>query len=150
MFANQARQNQHRPTRRAGRLALHAGALTMITLPCALLCAALAADTPTSQPAETRQTPTRDATPFQPGVSIDWQQRAVLVDTHIVLRAGALEFLACRPGKEHESIVRCDAPAMHIYMALGLIGLTPGQPPRWNETHEAFDPPDRRPGRYRL
>ena len=67
---------------------------------------------------------------FQPGVQIDWQRREVLVQTRVVLRAGALEFLACWPGKEHESVVRCEAAAGHVYMALGLIGVAPGHPPR--------------------
>jgi len=40
----------------------------------------------------------------------------VVVDSRVVLREGALEFFACRPGKEHESILRLEAPATHIYL----------------------------------
>ena len=69
---------------------------------------------------------------FQPGVSIDWSRHEVQVQARVVLRRGALEFLACWPGKEHESIVRCEARALHVYMALGLIGVTPGHPPLWD------------------
>jgi len=79
--------------------------------------------------------------PFQPGVCINWAQRAVYVDGHVVLRQGPIEFLACLPGKEHESIVRLDAPATYIYMALGLVGLEPGHPPRWDEQRGRFGPP---------
>jgi hypothetical protein len=79
--------------------------------------------------------------PFQPGVSIDWSAPAVYVDGHVVLRAGPIEFLACFAGKEHESIVRLDASAAHIYMALGLIGLEPGHPPEWDEQRGRFGPP---------
>lgn len=73
----------------------------------------------------------RDPVSFQPGVRIDWQRLEVQVEARVVLRSGALEFLACWPGKEHESIVRCEAAAAHVYMALGLIGLMPGHPPIW-------------------
>ena len=81
------------------------------------------------------------ARPLQPGVVIDWKQPAVYVDGQVVLRRGPLEFLACLPGKEHESIVRLDAPAVHVYQALGLIGLEPGHPPQWREDQGRFGPP---------
>jgi hypothetical protein len=63
------------------------------------------------------------------------------VDAHVVLRQGVLEFFACWAGKEHESILRIEPPALHVYMAMGLIGLTPGHPPTWNEEHGIFQPP---------
>ncbi len=78
---------------------------------------------------------------FQPGVGIDWGQLAIYVDGHVVLREGLVEFLACFAGKEHESIIRLDASATHIYMALGLIGLEPGHPPRWDDRRGRFGPP---------
>jgi hypothetical protein len=93
-----------------------------------------------SQPRSSQPGP-RGARRFQPGVSIDWTQRAVCVDGHVVLRQGPIEFLACLPGKEHESIVLLDASATHIYMALGLIGLEPGHPPQWDEQRGRFGPP---------
>jgi hypothetical protein len=65
----------------------------------------------------------------------------VIVDAHVVLRAGMLEFLACFAGKEHESVLRIDAHAAHIYMALGLIGLSPGHPPRWDPDAGRLLPP---------
>jgi hypothetical protein len=78
---------------------------------------------------------------FQPGVWIDWQNRAVLVQTRVVLRRGPLEFLACWPGKEHESILRFEAAAEHVYMALGLLGIQPGQPPAWDDALNDYGPP---------
>ncbi len=78
---------------------------------------------------------------FQPGVRIDWQRREVQVAARVVLRAGALEFLACWPGKEHESIVRCEAAAVHVYLALGLLGLLPGHPPAWDVDTDSFGEP---------
>lgn len=78
--------------------------------------------------------------PFQPGVSIDWAARAVRVEAEVVLRHGPLEFFACRPGREHESIIRLNASAVHIYMALGLVGVMPGCPPVWNEEQARFEP----------
>jgi hypothetical protein len=85
----------------------------------ASLLGTLAAADPQSQPAASR--------PFAPGVAIDWPRREVRVDATVVLRRGPLEFLACFPGKEHESIVRFEASAEHLYQALGLIGLAPGR-----------------------
>lgn len=84
-----------------------------------------------------QQTPSAPATtgparpvPFQPGVVIDFSQPQVQVDATVVLRKGLLELLACSPGtKEHESILRVNARPVHIYQAMGLIGLEPGQPP---------------------
>lgn len=78
---------------------------------------------------------------FQPGVWIDWQRREVQVQTRVVLRAGPLEFLACLAGKEHESVVRFEASAVHLYMALGLLGLLPGHPPTWDPQSGAYGPP---------
>lgn len=72
---------------------------------------------------------------------IDWQQRAVQVQTRVVLRTGALEFLACWPGKEHESIVRFEAAATHVYLALGLIGVLPGHPPVFDPENGRCGPP---------
>jgi len=96
------------------------------------------ASAPQSRPAATQPAGPR---PFQPGVSIDWQQREVRADGVVVLREGPLEYVACFRGKEHESIVRLTAAAAHIAMALGLIGLTPGHPPRWEETQQRYAPP---------
>ena len=58
-----------------------------------------------------------------------------------MLRAGALEFLACWAGREHESVVLCVPAAAHVYQALGLIGLTPGHPPRWDEDVQSYSRP---------
>jgi hypothetical protein len=78
---------------------------------------------------------------FQPGIAIDWQDRTVYVAARVVLRRGALEFLACWPGKEHESILRCEAAAAHVYQALGLAGLVPGRPPQWNPDANRYRDP---------
>lgn len=108
----------------------------------AVLCSGLL---PTPLPAQPQvpasQPAAHNLRAFQPGINIDWTTRAVYVDGHVVLRAGMVEFLACFPGKEHESIVRLDAPATQIYMALGLVGLQPGHPPRWDEQQGRFGPP---------
>ncbi|MCG3129118.1 MAG: hypothetical protein CHACPFDD_04027 [Phycisphaerae bacterium] len=80
---------------------------------------------------------------FQPGVRIEWTNRRVLVDARVVLRAGPLEFFACvAPNRAHESVLLLDASATHVYMALGLIGLTPGHPPRWDEVTGRMLPAD--------
>ena len=92
--------------------------------------------------AATRPSPAAgQLTAFQPGVWIDWQQREVHVQARVVLRSGALEFLACWSGKEHESIVRFEAAAGHVYQALGLIGLVPGHPPVFDSETGRVGPP---------
>ena len=123
---------------------LSAGALPL------LLIAGLGADGPVHTPVQSRPSgksasspATRPSGPaaFQPGVTIDWREPAVRVSGRVVLRAGPLEFLACFPGKEHESIVLLEASAVHVYMALGLIGVSPGQPPTWDEDRGVFRRP---------
>ena len=90
-----------------------------------------------SPPASAPSGPVR----FQPGVMIDWHNGTVIADSRVVLRRGPLEFLACGPGKEHESILRLEASATHLYLALGMIGLTPGHPPTWDQARCEFEPP---------
>lgn len=70
---------------------------------------------------------------FQPGVTIDWSNKQVLLAGEIVLREGDLELLACSPQtKEHESIIRVRCRPLHVFQALRLIGLEPGHPPFYN------------------
>lgn len=138
------------PTRVGGRFRAaprqaRSGAVILVVMALATGAAAqplarLGAD---SQPAASQPTTApRGPAHFQPGVMIDWQERAVIVASRVVLRRGPLEFFACLAGKEHESILRLEASAMHIYMALGLIGLTPGHPPTWDDAINDY----RRPG----
>jgi hypothetical protein len=112
--------------------------MAAVLLPCVGLSAA---DAAAQVPQPASQLTEQGVRPFQPGVGIDWTRRAVHVDGQVVLREGPIEFLACLPGKEHESIICFDASAVHIYMALGLVGLEPGHPPRWQEPHGRFGPP---------
>ena len=66
---------------------------------------------------------------YQPGVRIDWTRRQIEVAGTVILRQGLLELFACSPRtREHESIVRLEARPLHVYQALGLIGLVPGHP----------------------
>lgn len=108
-----------------------------------LLCAAVAGLVSLSASAQTPAS--RTAAPqlrnFQKGVRIDWQTPAVCADGRVVLREGPLEYVACFPGKEHESVVLLECSATHLYMALGMIGLSPGHPPRWDDASGQFQPP---------
>lgn len=73
------------------------------------------------------------AKPFAPGVRIDWESGVVEIDARVVLRDGLLELLACSPNtREHESILRIEARPLHVFQALGLLGLEPGHPARWD------------------
>ena len=76
--------------------------------------------------------------PFQPGVMIDWSVPAVHVAGEIVLRDAPLELFACTPGKEHESIVRINATCTAVYQALGLIGVSTGAPPQWEDATQTW------------
>src|SRR5690606_38100667 len=73
----------------------------------------------------------------QPGIRFDWSRREVLADATVVLREGLIELFACSPRqREHEAIVRMEARPLHLYQALGLIGIRPGHPIRFNEQDE--------------
>lgn len=71
--------------------------------------------------------------PFQPGIHVDWEKHVVYVDALVAQRDVPLEFLACFAGREHESVLRLRPSAAHVYVALGLVGLTPGSPPQWRD-----------------
>lgn len=78
---------------------------------------------------------------LQPGVRINWPERQVEVDATVNLRKGAIELFACSPGaREHEAIVRIEARPTHLFQALGLVGLTPGHPIRYNEKTNQIEP----------
>jgi hypothetical protein len=78
---------------------------------------------------------------FTPGVRIDWTKVQVELAGRVVLREGLLELLACSPGtREHESIVRVNARPLHIFQALGLIGLEPGRPVTYEEAGDRWLP----------
>lgn len=79
---------------------------------------------------------------FAPGVHIDWVHQAVEIDAKVVLRKGSLELLACSPQtREHESILVVSARPLHIFQALGLIGLEPGKPMRYDIPSKQWIPP---------
>ena len=78
---------------------------------------------------------------FAPGVRIDWPQLQVELAARVVLREGPLELFACSPHtREHESILAVPARPWHIYQALGLIGLEPGQPGTYDEQNDRWVP----------
>lgn len=68
---------------------------------------------------------------FQPGIRIDYRMPQVEVDAEVILRTGELELFAYSRAptpKEHETILKMQVKAEHIHLALGLIGLVPGNP----------------------
>lgn len=79
---------------------------------------------------------------YAPGLRIDWTHRRVEVDGEVVLREGALELFACTAhSREHESIVVVRPRPLRIYEALGLIGLDPGHPVRYDPKTEKWIEP---------
>lgn len=70
---------------------------------------------------------------FSEGVWIDWGRREVALDARVVLRKGPLELLACSPRtREHESILVVQGRPRDIYHAMGLLGLEPGSPVKFD------------------
>jgi hypothetical protein len=81
---------------------------------------------------------------FVPGVRIDYRVPQVEVEAWVILRKGPLELFAYSKApvpKEHESILLLQASPESIYQALGLIGLTPGQPMRYFPETRSFRKP---------
>ncbi len=112
-----------------------------------MVVAACSADSATTGRAATQSAASapasRPAGPvlYQPGVSIDWAAKEVLLAGEVVLRSGDLELFACSPGtKEHESIVRVQARPTHIFQALGLIGLESGHPAYFDNDQKTVIP----------
>lgn len=106
------------------------------------LCAvrtAPAQPTPTTQPASAPTSqPGSGVVAYQSGVTINFALRQVEVAATVILRDAAIELFACSPrAREHESIVRIEARPLHVFEALGLIGLTNGHPVQWDEQRQA-------------
>ena len=79
---------------------------------------------------------------YSPGIRIDWPRRTVELDATVVLREGALELLACSPHtREHESILTVRGRPRDIHHALGLVGLRPGSPARYDRVVKAVRAP---------
>jgi hypothetical protein len=99
--------------------------------------------TPSASAGPIIRTPSASAGPIRPfaeGVRIDWPNLTVELDAEVALREGPLELFACSPRtKEHESILVVYARPMHIYQALGLIGLNPGSPGRFDEQNQRWE-----------
>ncbi len=111
--------------------------------PC-LFAFAVGAPGDRSNPTTPSQKPTSGGVrAFAPGVRIDWSRRRVELDAQVVLRRGPLELLACSPQtREHESIFVVKARPQRVYQAMGLIGLEPGSPVRYDETHDRWYEPN--------
>lgn len=79
---------------------------------------------------------------FAPGLHVDFAHRVVEVEAAVVLREGPLELLACSVGtKEHESILVTQPRPLYIYQAIGMLGIEPGSPMRYDEKEDRWSPP---------
>ncbi len=88
---------------------------------------------------------------FAEGVRIDWPTLTVEVDAEVALRDGPLELFACSPQtKEHESILVVPARPLHIFQAMGLIGLNPGRPVTFDEKQDRWLEPTGDPLELRI
>ena len=99
------------------------------------------AEPPPDAPSEVDAGGVRRMTTFAPGIHIDWSTGTVAFEARVVLRRGPLELLACSPGtREHESILLVPARPIHMYQAMGLVGLDPGAPPRFDSERQQVVP----------
>ncbi len=90
------------------------------------------------KPQDAQGRPIRD---FAPGIRILWVQGTVELDAEVALREGPLELLACSPrSREHESILVVAARPVHIFQAMGLVGLEPGSPVEFDEKSDRWKP----------
>lgn len=97
-------------------------------------------DPPTSQTVVAEPTPT-GIHRFSDGVWIDWGHREVALEARVVLRKGPLELLACSPRtREHESILVVNGRPRDIYHAMGLLGLEPGSPVKFDPVKNHLRP----------
>ena len=81
---------------------------------------------------------------YKPGLRIDFRVPQVEADAEVILRRGQLELFAYADApvpKEHETILRLSVAPLHIYEALGLIGLRPGHPMRYFPETGKVHPP---------
>ncbi len=100
------------------------------------------AETKVIPPASKTAPPAGKVVEFAPGVRIDWPRSRVEVEGMVVLRDGPLELFACMEGtREHESIVVVRPRPLHVYQAMGMLGLEPGEPSRYDEDADKFVPP---------
>jgi hypothetical protein len=127
---------------RPGRVATVTGPACLLLAASALVGAApgrpqMAPATQATRPAATQPA----VVDYQPGVRINWKDRQVEVAGMVNMRAGGIELFACSPRtREHESILCIDARPLHVYQALGLIGLTPGHPMRFDPQTRQVEP----------
>lgn len=116
-----------------------AAAVSIVLVPLALSAPPHSAAPPRSQPGAA----SGRVVDFAPGVRINWRRPQVELAARIVLREGPLELFACSPHtREHESVLAVEARPWHIYQALGLIGLRPGQPVTYDEQNDRWLPAD--------
>ncbi len=79
---------------------------------------------------------------FAPGVVIDWTKKRIEIETVVVLREGPLELAVCSPRtREHESVLAVKSRPLHVFQAMGLIGLEPGSPARYDQASKRWEPP---------
>lgn len=113
------------------------GAIAVVTT--FFVCASVWGETPatTSQPAT--ENPANRTASYAPGIRIDWACSIVELEGKIVLRRGPLELFACSSHtREHESIVAVIARPLRLFEAMGLIGLTPGTPARYDASRRRW------------
>jgi hypothetical protein len=110
-------------------------------------CSPKAGTTATSRESEAmpaKSRPEARVVEFGPGLRIDYRVPQVEIDSEVVLRKGALELFAYSRApvpKEHESILRTDVKCDRIFQALGLIGLRPGRPMRYDMATKTVELP---------
>jgi len=107
-----------------------------------LIAACSVSASPNTTRAQSTANPARATSDYAPGIRIDWKRRRVEVQGEVCLRDGMLELFACAPRtREHESVVMIHARPKKLYEALGLMGLKPGHPIRYDKRSKQWLPP---------
>ncbi len=124
------------------RSSKHPGGALRLVSACPVILFFICAVTVYGATPETRPSTGPRVVRYQNGVWINWTQRQVEVEATVILREGLIELFACSPRiREHESIIRTEARPLHIYQAMGLIGLTPGRPVTYDPSTGILTPP---------
>src|SRR4051794_8269044 len=77
-----------------------------------------------------------------PFIQVDAQAKQVRVECEAIRNEAALEFFCCATGgNEHESVLRSRVKPSDLHLALLMLGLTPGEPVRFNEAANKWLPP---------
>src|SRR4051812_29388590 len=76
-----------------------------------------------------------------PFVEVDRAKKQLRVECESLHIEGPLEFFCCvKNTNDYESVLRSQVRPSHLHVGLLALGLTPGEPVRFNEAKQKWDP----------